>query len=702
MSEAHDIGAAGRGWLAALGKRLKPASLEPAERLLSSLEGRGLSGTARSTLDILLQMEPDVETVCAALCYMADLDLSKEEVSEGIRQLTRDVRGIRRLAGSLGGEAGAEGLRRLLLAVVSDVRVVLIAMSEQLARMREATRADAGEKERLARETNEVWAPLANRLGIWQVKWELEDLSFRFLNTETYLEIAKLLDERRSDREAYITQVINLIKAQLTSTGIHADVAGRPKHIFSIWRKMQRKQLDFHQLFDIRAVRILVDNIADCYAALGLVHGIWQHIPGEFDDYIATPKGNDYRSLHTAVVGPKGKTLEVQIRTHEMHQQAELGVAAHWRYKEGGKGDQSYEKRVSWMRQLLEAGDDEAMLAEFRSDFGDERVYVLTPRGEVKDLPQGATVLDFAYHIHTGVGHRCRGAKVNGRIVPLAYQLRTGERVEILTGKEPEPSRDWLSSDAGYLNTGRARAKVRGWFRKLDFERNLAAGQDLLEKAFRRHGLGKPDVTAQLAVRFNMRSSEDLIVAVATGEVSPGQVIRFVTEGEQPKASGGLIPTREEATPRSAPDDVMIEGVGNLMTSMARCCKPVMGDPIVGYITRGRGVTIHRADCKNALRLAHQDPSRVIEVDWGGAGKGLYSAVITITAYDRKGLIKDISAALSNEQAHVTAMDSKVDEAEGRADLRLTLQVHGHEQLNNLLSRIMRLPNVIDARRVGQ
>jgi GTP pyrophosphokinase len=542
---------------------------------------------------------------------------------------------------------------------------------------------------------------LANRLGIWQLKWELEDLAFRYLHPDTYRRIARLLDERRTDREAYVGQCVRMLGAALEDAGVEAEVAGRPKHIYSIWKKMQRKHVDFGELYDIRALRVLVGSVADCYAALGVAHALWPNLPDEFDDYIARPKGNDYRSLHTAVIGPEGKTLEVQIRTREMHRAAELGVAAHWRYKEGGNADAAYQARVAWMRKLLESreGEDDAgLLGGLRSELAEERVYLLTPKGEVFDLPQGATVLDFAYHVHTMVGHRCRGAKVNGRIVPLTHQPSSGDRVEILTAKEAAPSRDWLSPHQGFLQTGSARAKVRAWFRRADNTVNLAAGRQVLERELKRLALADRPLE-KLHAKLGQKSHDELLVALALGDISGGQLARALTETEMPAPATQV---RTPARPaRREPGALTIQGVGNLLTTMARCCQPLPGDAVAGFITRGRGVTVHRADCATLARMRSRAPERVIEVHWGETGERAYDVEIAVTGYDRKNIHRDVTTAIANAGAHIVASGSRADPARGEVQMRFTLRLRDFGELAALLGKLAALPNVLDARRLA-
>jgi len=626
---------------------------------------------------------------------------------EGVQTLLEGQQAAERvwsLYAAHGSAGGAEGLRRLLLAIIRDLRVVFILLARQLVRMRMATRAPAEEQQALARLTADIHAPLANRLGIWQVKWELEDLAFRYLQPETYRRIARLLDERRSEREAWIAKAKALLGEALAKAGLKAEIAGRPKHIYSIWRKMQRKGVEFSELYDVRALRVLVDDVPTCYAALGVVHTLWPYLPGEFDDYIASPKGNQYQSLHTAVVGPEGRTLEVQIRSVEMHRHAELGVAAHWRYKEGGGADASFERKIAWMRRLLEAkdvrDDDAALLAGFRTEVIEDRVYLLTPKGQVVDLPSGATVLDFAYAIHTDVGHRCRGAKVNERIVPLTFQPSSGDRVEILTGKTVEPRRDWLSAHHGFLNTHRAREKVRTWFKRIDRAQNLAAGRALLERELKRLAL-QPASLDGLPERFNLRGQDELLEALALGDVSAGQLARALHELATPRESAE--PAAAPASARPPPADqgaIVIEGIGNLMTQLARCCQPLPGDAIVGYITRGRGVSVHRADCAQLASLRLRDADRVVAVEWGRPRQQAYEVDVVVKGYDRKWLHKDVSNVIAAANAHVVAVEARTDPRRGLAQMRYVLRVSDFGQLSGLLAQLLAVPNVIEARRV--
>lgn len=668
-------------------------------------------GVATDTLDTLAALSADGDVLLAALLYAVPSLQKAVPTGKPVPGLADLLEGqaaaaqVWALHAEQARGANTEGLRRLLLAIVRDLRVVPILLARQLARMRAAGSLPEEQRQALARLTRDIHAPLANRLGIWQLKWELEDLAFRYLQPQTYKQIASQLDEKRTGRERYIVTVIGSLQAALAEHGIHAEISGRPKHIYSIWRKMQRKQVSFDELYDLRAVRIAVDDVASCYAALGIVHALWAPIPSEFDDYIARPKANDYRSLHTAVVGPEGRTLEVQIRTHEMHAQAELGVAAHWKYKEGKAGGDAFDRKIAWMRRLLDsAGDaqgESSLAGDLDAELVEDRVYALTPKGEVVDLPQGGTVLDFAYHVHTMVGHRTRGAKVNGRIVPLNHVLASGDRVEIMTSKEPEPRRDWLLPANRFLASGRSRDKVRAWFHKLDRARNLHAGRELLEKELKRLGLHQAGL-AGVAKKFHAESIDDLYIQVALGDVGPHQVGRALHEEQRAAAEPDALPVRKPPRKVAAPgkSKFTVEGVGNLLVQLARCCQPVPGESIAGYLTRGRGVTVHRTDCASFVRLAATSPQRVLPVEWGQAGGG-YEVDVQVTAIDRKWLLKDITTLIAQEEANVLEINSQGNRASGRVHLRLRLKVADFGQLSTLLGKLDALPGVEDARRSG-
>ena len=666
-----------------------------------------------SVLDALARLDADADTVMAALLHAVPYMLPAlgAEFSKRHSAVMALLDGqhaaaqVWALHAEHPGSGGSEGLRRLLLAIVRDLRVVPILLARQLAWMKQAGDLPDAQRRELAALTRDIHAPLANRLGIWQLKWELEDLAFRHLEPETYQRIARLLDEKRGARERYIEQVKQVLREAMAAQGIEADVAGRPKHIYSIWRKMQRKGAPIGELYDLRAVRVLVDDVAACYAALGVVHATWVPIPSEFDDYIARPKRNDYRSLHTAVIGPEGKTLEVQIRTHDMHRQAELGVAAHWRYKEGGRGaDAAFDRKIAWMRRLLEEGggrDDAGLAGELDTELVEDRIYALTPKGEVIDLPVGSTPLDFAYRVHTEVGHRCRGAKVDGRIVPLDHRLRTGDRVEIMTAKTGEPRRDWLVEANGFLASPRSREKVRGWFHKLDRSRNETEGRELLEKELRRLGLLGADLAPALG-KFHLATDGDLYVHVALGDLGPHQVARVLAEHER---SGGTapeataVPVEPRRAGRSRPGDFTVQGVGNLLVQIARCCQPLPGEPILGYLTRGRGVTVHRPDCVALQRLLARQPQRVLPVEWGRTGSG-YDVDVEVVALDRKWLLKEVTNAIAQGNAHVSAIHSDHERNGARVRLRLRLRVADYGQLSSLLGKLATLPGVERAQRL--
>jgi GTP pyrophosphokinase len=594
----------------------------------------------------------------------------------------------------------AEGLRRLLLALIEDVRVALITLAWQLAKLQAARRLDDESRQAIAEETRLIYAPLANRLGIWQLKWALEDLAFQYLEPRAYQRIRRLVAEQHQDREVFIERFIQELQNKLEAEHLSAEVTGRAKHIYSIWRKMQRKGLDFHELFDVRAVRVLVSTVAQCYSALGLVHTHWRPVPGEFDDYITNPKANLYQSLHTAVIGPGGRVIEVQIRTHEMHQHAELGVAAHWRYKEGGPRDAQLEARIGMMRQLFDGGDvdDQSILEGFENLTNEDRVYVITPTGEVKDLVAGATPLDFAYLIHTEVGHRCRGARINGRIVPLTTELSNGDRVEILTGKESRPSRDWMLPKMGYIRSARARAKVRQWFKLAHYDENLAAGRHALDTELKRLALDSHDLVSVAKV-FNLNKIEDVYVAVGCGDLTASQVARAIERQHHTAPLGFESAIRPVIPSSQSGDDIQIEGVGNLLHQIARCCQPLPGDQIGGYVTQGRGVSIHRADCRQFLHLHRAHPERILAVRWRNQRTERYSAKLVIEAWDRPGLIKDISTILSTENANVSALHGQPKGDGETVTIEIAIQVTDFDQLSTLLARLNGLESILSATR---
>ncbi|MGA8707751.1 MAG: bifunctional (p)ppGpp synthetase/guanosine-3',5'-bis(diphosphate) 3'-pyrophosphohydrolase [Steroidobacteraceae bacterium] len=596
----------------------------------------------------------------------------------------------------------AETLRKMLLAVADDPRLIVARLAEQLVKLRHARELAAEQRQRLALETREILAPLANRLGVWNLKWELEDLSFRYLEPEEYHHIARALAERRVDREHYITEVCALLRRELREAGVAAAVHGRPKHIYSIARKMRRKHVGFEALFDVRAVRIVVDSIADCYAALGVVHGLWHYIPGEFDDYIATPKDNEYRSIHTAVTGPHEKSLEVQIRSRDMDEQAELGVAAHWRYKEGGGRDTGYDRKIEWVRRVLDPAQhpeaDADPIEQLKNELFADRIYAMTPRGQVVDLPRGSTPLDFAYHVHTDLGHRCRGAKVNGRIVPLNQALANGQVVEIITGKQAAPSRDWLSPEQGFLASSRSRAKVRAWFRRADQSDHRSSGRESLERELKRAGAG-PELVAPLVRELKAESADDLHRLIGEGEIGAAALAQAIARLRTPPPQP-LLPARTRRPQRAGRSPVEIEGVGDLPITMARCCSPVPPDAIAGYVTLGRGVTIHQARCASLLRMRQVKPERVLKVEWALAADSVMPVRIRVQAFDRRGLLRDVSDVMAVEKLSIDGVNSDTDPQDRLATIVMRTAVRDHSQLNRVLQRLSAVPNVLRAERL--
>ncbi len=667
--------------------------------------------------DLLFQLHMDDTSLVVAILYAAAPLLKATDEALSTRfgsEIVSLLSGVRRIADIRPiqiddrdeSHLQSEQLRKMLLAMATDIRVVMIRLAERVVCMRAMTRYPEKQRQRMAQEILDIYAPLANRLGIWQLKWELEDLSLRYLEPELYKRIARLLDERRVDRESYIAEVVNVIRDECARAGIvGAKVTGRPKHIYSIWRKMERKHLNYQEIYDVRGVRILVDDINSCYTALGMIHSRWQYIPGEFDDYIATPKENGYRSIHTAVIGPQGKVVEIQIRTVEMHEHNELGVAAHWRYKEGGGSEDEFDRKIAWLRQLLDwrdvVTDDGDIIDRFRTAVFQGRIYVFSPKGRVVDLPLGGTPLDFAYSIHTDVGHCCRGAKVDGQMVPLTYQLQSGQCVEVLTGKRPSPSRDWLNSHLGYLKTSRARNKVQHWFRQQDREKNVVAGRQIMDRELKRMGLTSIRREA-LAGRLGYDDVAEMQLAVAYSEC---KVTRFLNAAQE--LARHALDQEVEHVPLVRPTDggqrgkgVFVQGVGNLLTNIAQCCKPVPGDTISGYITIGRGISIHRSDCANLERCLECHPERVIGLDWGIEADQTYPVDIRIKAFDRQGLLRDITAVITSNKVNLIGMRTHSDKRAHVARMRLTVEIPDLDCLSKLLMQIGQLPNILDVSRV--
>ncbi len=595
----------------------------------------------------------------------------------------------------------AERLRRMLLSMVDDVRAVLIKLAFRVQRLRQLKLAPKDEQYTVSRETLDIFAPIANRLGIGQLKWELEDLAFRYLEPDTYKRVAKQLDEKRNEREQFIDDVVEKLKSIADKEGITADVYGRPKHIYSIWKKMVSKQRNFHELFDVRAVRVVVDSVAECYMVLGLVHAEWRHINKEFDDYIANPKKNGYQSLHTAVYGPRGKPVEVQIRTRKMHEFAEYGVAAHWRYKEAGKGGSNLQTSIDSLRKLLDSSQssDEELLENFKSEMFQDRVFVLTPEGRVIDLPEGATPLDFAYAVHTEIGHRCRGAKVNGRIVQLTYALQSGQRIEILTAKEAAPRRDWMIAHLGFIKTSRARNRIRSWFRKQDRDKNIQEGRLIFDRELKRHGV-KPAIE-KIVKHFKQESVDDLYASLGRGDISVAQLSsilhEFIVEDEP--LSFPIHSTGRKRSNGKSKSNINVLGVGNLLTSIANCCMPVPHDDIIGYITKDKGVSVHRKDCNNILHLKEKDQLRLIEVEWGDSEIQSYPVNIIIHSMDRHGLLSDITSTLSADKINVIAVNTRSNKKDQTAYMAVTIEISDLQQLNRIMDKLSMLRNVLEVSR---
>ena len=706
----------------ALASALAPEEREPLERALAFARetyGERVLGTGEPALAHALGLAAnaaalrlDAEARIAGLLFAVPNWV--EHGDEAIRQrfgervaalvdgITRlnQLRVVVRSAGTQtrDARAQAEALRKMLLAMVQDIRVVLLRLASRTQTLRFLAAAPGEERRGIARETLDIYAPLANRLGVWQLKWELEDLSFRYLEPDLYKKIAGLLEERRTEREAFIAEARTRLERALAGAGVAAEVLGRPKHIYSIWTKMRAKGLDFSELHDVRALRVLVDDVKDCYAALGVVHDLWTPIPRQFDDYIARPKENAYRSLHTAVMAEDGRPLEVQVRTHEMHREAELGVAAHWRYKEGlrrGTRADPLDERIAWLRQML-AWRDEIVDASEGLDWkalGDT-IYVLTPQGRVVDLPSGSTPVDFAYALHTDLGHRCRGAKVNGAMVPLNTHLANGDRVEIVAAKQGGPSRDWLNPDLGYIASSRARNKVRQWFNREEMQQTVAAGRAAVERELQREGR-KAASLEQLAAGLGFESTDELFAAVGREEVGARQ-IQAALRGEDPGATQAQPAVRPSRAAAGA-SGILVVGVDRLMTQLARCCKPVPPDRIAGYVTKGRGVSIHRRDCPSLARLLARAPERRIEADWGEQGTRTFAADVLVQATDRQGLLRDLTEALSREKINVTAMNTQTRHS--IAVMQLTVEVADAAQLQRALALLREVRGVMSASR---
>ncbi len=680
-----------------------------------------------ATANILANLGLDPDTIAAGLLHdtLEDTLITKEQLqSQFGSEITTMVDGVTKLSsrfdqaalkqggnGTSNGDAAglslttpndyqSENLRKMFLAMAQDVRVVLIKLADRLHNMRTLGAKEGPAQRRIAQETMDIYVPLANRLGIWQLKWELEDLAFRYLEPDKYREIAAKLKTAQAEREEQVKVIIKVLEQRLSEEGIQAQITGRPKHIASIYRKMMRKKVPLEEVYDLYAVRVLVDSERDCYSVLGIVHGLWSPVPGEFDDYIARPKDNLYKSLHTAVIGPDGKPFEVQIRTHEMHQEAEYGIAAHWRYKEQGKADPKLDEKIAWLRQILDWRRDVDTATEYvdalKSDVFRDQVYVFTPKGEIVELPAGSTPIDFAYHIHSAVGDRCRGALVNGRIVPLDYQLKTGERVEILTHKNGTPSRDWLNPNLGYVRTARAREKIRSFFRRQLRSENIRQGREMIDKELKRLGLEKTSYES-IARLFKIDKVDDFLAKVGEGDINLVQVAARLGEVTKDKDKDEPL-TLPAALPQStSAEGLTIDGIGSLMTRTARCCNPLPGEEVVGFITMGRGLTLHRPDC---AQLDRMDPARLVRAYWPANGQQVSQIAIRVVAIDRPGLVRDISDVVAKDNINMTAVSTSTNPRTRIAVVTAVLELTGLSQLSRVLDKVGRLPNVVEAKRV--
>lgn len=714
--EPHTVDVIDKGvtWLLSEQQSPKPSKVHDIDFVRQGLQ----------IVEIMLELSMDDESLVAAMIYpyygpQATDKKLKEKITNQFGSSTLSLLDAVRKMANLGllssrvkhSAAQAEKIRRMLTAMVEDVRAVVIKLSQQVVYLRDIKNGDEETRVLAAKETQTIFAPLANRLGIGQLKWELEDYSFRYLQPSVYKNIASNLEEKRADRQQYLEDFVSTLSNKMREIGVEAEVYGRPKHIYSIYKKMQKKDYDFSQLFDIRAVRVTTQKLQDCYGALGVIHTNWRHIPSEFDDYVATPKPNGYQSIHTVIIGPQGKPIEIQIRTQEMHEEAELGVAAHWQYKESDSKNKnvkmsSYEEKIAWLRKLLqwqeEMADTNDFAEELHNQVVEDRVYVFTPDGDVVDLPSGSTPLDFAYYVHTNVGHRCIGAKVFNRIVPFTYQLKTGDQIEIITGKEPNPKRDWLNPNLDYVHSSRARAKIQTWFKQQDKDKNIIEGKQMVE-----HELNRLDIpwseTSHAVERFNMNSIDDLLAAIGAGDVRLYQVINFIeskaTNQPKPEIDPRLIQKPRKKSKKNQ-NGVVLQGVGNLMNQLAGCCNPIMGDDIVGYITQGRGVVIHRADCDQFKVVMDEHPERYIEASWAEQYSGGFVANVKIFANDRSGLLRDITTILANDKINVLGMTTDSDVNNQVVTMGLKLEVYNLSAFNRVLDKISQVDEVLKVKRV--
>lgn len=709
-TESRDLSS----WLDRLWVSGKPEDRERLEATIRILldpvqnDETSLYPNSLDVAETLCSIEVDQTTITATLLadpyftQSLELDEIAAEYGQPVAKLCENMRKLHHFSECTGTDPStlsekqqAEQVRRMLLAMVKDIRAVLIKLSWHLQYLRLLSQHEIGETHVCAaQQTMEIYAPITNRLGISHVKWEMEDLAFRFQEPEHYKSIAKSLQKTRLEREQYIDEFLGIIRNVVAEEGIEAHVYGRPKHIYSIWKKMRRKGVGIAQLYDLRAIRIIVDTVETCYKVLGMVHERWPHIPDEWDDYIANRKPNGYQSIHTVVIGPRGRHVEIQIRTEQMHQFAELGVAAHWRYKEGGKQDPALERVISSLRRLLDNdSNDSEFLEDFHTELFSDRVFILTPKGRIIDLAKGATPLDFAYAIHTDIGHRCQGAKVNGVIVPLNYELSNGEQVEILTGREPSPKMNWLNESLGYVKSARTRQKINHWFRQQDHEKNYQDGKDILERE--KHLLNLPKLkAADLVKPFNRQNERDFLIALGRGDISSKQLADTLIRSQTQEIRFRKVKKKDTAKV----SDIVVNGVEDLYTQTAQCCQPVFGDQIIGYITQGRGISVHRTDCSNITHIADEQKNRLIDVSWGMNATD-YVADILVSGYNQPGMLRDIAEVLAREKINVVTINTRPTHDNQFALMEITIQISDTLQLADTLERLIQLPSVTDAQR---
>ncbi|MDF1797137.1 MAG: bifunctional (p)ppGpp synthetase/guanosine-3',5'-bis(diphosphate) 3'-pyrophosphohydrolase [Coxiellaceae bacterium] len=703
-------------WLEEIQQKYNQLDTAPLAALCTRLDDHPESvAISLDMANLLLEMNADQPLIEAALLYYIASNYSNNQMSKlTSREVNKLIVGAHNLEqvevlcqkAKPSRQGHGDNLRKMLLAIVDDMRVVVLKLAEQLMRMKSLREASLIEQQSAAHIVNEIYAPLANRLGIGQLKWQLEDWAFRYGSPDEYQKLKKALNMRRQDRENYVTDTIDEITQMIKAEGVEKfDISGRAKHIFSIYKKINRKHVDFEEIYDAIAIRVLVNSLEECYKVLSSVHGRWEHIPQEFDDYVSNPKPNGYRSIHTAVIGPEKKNVEIQIRTYTMHDEAELGVAAHWAYKEEGNAASSYDEKINWLRQVMdwqrevsEETSPEGEQPSYENLFAD-RVYVFTPQGDIIDLPEGATPLDFAYYVHSDIGHRCRGAKVNGTMVPLTYKLKTGDKVTVQTTKENKPSRDWLNPESGYLQSPKARAKVAHWFRRQNYEDNIEKGQSIWEKLYRSKNLPK-NALQSLYQQFNFKNVDGLLAALGAGDISSAALTHQIqqqssdTDDQEQEVVTSRSKTRHG--PKSA---INIAGVDNLLTQLAKCCKPIPGDPIIGYITQGRGVTIHRSDCHNMLNAQKNSPQRIVLVDWGDEGTSIFAVDLTIEAHERMGLVRDVTQLIAGEKISLVGIHTQSSKKDAHSKINLTVEINSLEPLSKLMRQIRELPDVISIER---